>query len=281
MKVNEVKIKKLINEYKISKEKNLLIEILKELSIMIYNYPKILFGRDEDDCSEFYLYFIERIENLLLNYDETKASFNTYFNIVLKSRYINWLNKISQERKKKLEPILIEDLKFQKNIAKELYEIYSPDYKYIADQSEISEKIEKILKKLKVLDYLIIKLCYFPIDSNTLQVLSNHLKIPLKNCYELYEKFYFKYGYTEKVEKALNKITSLKLKLEKLDENIKSGLKEKIEKELNEATNSYFNIKFLGIKEISQILKIPEGEVYYRLNNSKNILKNYLKEFIN
>jgi len=42
----------------------------------------------------------------------------------------------------------------------------------------------------------------------------------------------------------LNKITSLRLKLEKLDENIKSGLKEKIEKELNEAKNSYFNIKF-------------------------------------
>lgn len=278
MKIDEIKIQKLISQFKNSKDQQILIEIIKELSIMIYNYPKLLYNYNEDNCSDFYLYFIERIESVILKYNENMASFNTYFNIVLKSRYINWLNQIKTKNRIQDYPVSFENLnsaRFQ-------------NYDGCLNESDLKNKIEEVIKKMPVLDYLIIKLCYYHIDAQTLNILAEYLKKPLKECYNLYQEAFEKSSYTEKFNKLYTKLENLNIKLNYLEQNLKvaknqeklhlNSLKSKIEKKIKETQNALLELKIIEIKFIKKILNISLSDIYYRLDRIKKVLKEELKD---
>jgi len=64
-----------------------LAEIVKRLSMRIYNYPSGKHRTDEDDCGEFYLFFYPRLLRTLEHFQDRGKPFEWYFNSVLRWHY--------------------------------------------------------------------------------------------------------------------------------------------------------------------------------------------------
>jgi hypothetical protein len=73
-----------------------LAEIMKRLSLRIYNYPLGKFQASEDDCGEFYLFFYPRLLRTLKHFQDRGKPFEWYFNSVLR-----WHYKVYCSRKRK------------------------------------------------------------------------------------------------------------------------------------------------------------------------------------
>ena len=57
--------------------------LLQDLCLTIYRYPKKKYGLSEDDCSNFYLFFLPQLKKITHSYRNSGTSFKTYFNSVL------------------------------------------------------------------------------------------------------------------------------------------------------------------------------------------------------
>ncbi len=94
--IPDVKIKSNIQQIQ-NGNKSLYQETVKILSPYIYNFPRIVFSADSDLCGDFYEYVFVRLEKILMAYRETEAKFVTWFTVVLRNRYFNFI----RERKSK------------------------------------------------------------------------------------------------------------------------------------------------------------------------------------
>lgn len=104
MPIDDNFIKKAVMEYKASRSVMTFKEINNHLSKYIYNYPRKVFGVCHETAMDFYLYYIERIENILLKYNETEAKFITWFTYTLRNGYLNYIDyKKRKEKYKKAE----------------------------------------------------------------------------------------------------------------------------------------------------------------------------------
>jgi RNA polymerase sigma factor (sigma-70 family) len=72
--------------------------IVRMLTPYIYNYPRIVFGTDLDTCADFYEYILRRLEKILTKYSDTGARFVTWFTVVLRNRYLNYLRERRQSQ---------------------------------------------------------------------------------------------------------------------------------------------------------------------------------------
>lgn len=106
--IDDVFIKKLILEYKATRSIEALKEINEHLSNYIYNYPRKVFGVFHDEALEFYAYYIERIDNIIIKYNETDAKFITWFTYTLRSHYLNFLDHKKRKDKYKKQEISID-----------------------------------------------------------------------------------------------------------------------------------------------------------------------------
>lgn len=280
MRINNEKITPLVLKYQNTKDNNILKEIIKESSNMIYNYPHVVFHKDIDDCSEFYIYFIQRLYKLLLKYKPALSSFNTWFNIVLKSQCINWLNKLTKTKKSQINTISINENCNEISKTKDNTD----------DKNIISISVINIINSLNIFDYLIIKLLYFDIDKNLLIKLSHYNKKTIKKNVESLnnfinnnKKFKLQKKLTEKIDTIQYKIYNLK---QKIDESLDDDhILNKINKHFedlkifkNKLSNHYQNF---DIASIASILNTNIREVYYRLSSIKKNIYNKLKNKIN
>lgn len=101
-------IKKAVNEYKATRSIESLKEINNHLSNYIYNYPRKVFGTYHNDALEFYSYYIERIGNIILKYNETEAKFITWFTYTLRSHYLNFIDYKKRKNKYNKKEISID-----------------------------------------------------------------------------------------------------------------------------------------------------------------------------
>ncbi|WPC37647.1 sigma-70 family RNA polymerase sigma factor [Brachyspira hyodysenteriae] len=108
MMIDDVFIKKLVLEYKATRSIEALKEINEHLSNYIYNYPRKVFGVFHDDALEFYSYYIERIDNTIIKYNETDAKFITWFTYTLRSHYLNFIDHKKRKDKYKKHEISID-----------------------------------------------------------------------------------------------------------------------------------------------------------------------------
>ncbi|KLI32111.1 sigma-70 family RNA polymerase sigma factor [Brachyspira hyodysenteriae] len=106
--IDDVFIKKLVLEYKATRSIEALKEINEHLSNYIYNYPRKVFGVFHDDALEFYSYYIERIDNIIIKYNETDAKFITWFTYTLRSNYLNFIDHKKRKDKYKKQEISID-----------------------------------------------------------------------------------------------------------------------------------------------------------------------------
>ena len=105
---------------------------------------------------DFYLYYIERIENILLKYNETEAKFITWFTYTLRNGYLNYIDyKKRKEKYKKAEvsmdaPLCDREVLTLHDV---LYDTkkYSMDFINFFNESE-NDNIEEI--SLKIFNYI-------------------------------------------------------------------------------------------------------------------------------
>ena len=156
MPIDDNFIKKAVMEYKASRSVITFKEINNHLSKYIYNYPRKVFGVCHETAMDFYLYYIERIENILLKYNETEAKFITWFTYTLRNGYLNYIDyKKRKEKYKKAEvsmdaPLCDREVLTLHDV---LYDTkkYSMDFINFFNESE-NDNIEEI--SLKIFNYI-------------------------------------------------------------------------------------------------------------------------------
>ena len=153
MPIDDNFIKKAVMEYKVSRNVITFKEINNHLSKYIYNYPRKVFGVCHETAMDFYLYYIERIENILLKYNETEAKFITWFTYTLRNGYLNYID--SKKRKEKYKKIEISmDAPLCDREALTLHDVLYDTKKYSINfitESE-NDNIEEI--SLKIFNYI-------------------------------------------------------------------------------------------------------------------------------
>jgi len=90
--IPDAKIKECMRSYQ-SGDTGVFQKIVQLISPYVYNYPRIVFAADPDCCSEFYEYMLARLRKVLNSYRETDAKFATWFTVVLRSRYLNFIRE--------------------------------------------------------------------------------------------------------------------------------------------------------------------------------------------
>ena len=153
MPIDDNFIKKAVMEYKVSRSVITFKEINNHLSKYIYNYPRKVFGVCHETAMDFYLYYIERIENILLKYNETEAKFITWFTYTLRNGYLNYIDyKKRKEKYKKIEISM--DVPLCDREALTLHDVLYDTKKYSINfitESE-NDNIEEI--SLKIFNYI-------------------------------------------------------------------------------------------------------------------------------
>ena len=163
MRIEDKKIKNLIKTYQTTGEKYQ--EILEMLSEYIYNFPRLVYKANDDFCGEFYLYFFDKIKNVLKKYRIEEHKFISWMISVLRNHYLNWLKKINKRNQEK-DLILVGEI--QNNIEHKIWLAKeNQNYRELSKDLnqeivyEIRGKLEKALNSLPPKVRIVMKLHYF------------------------------------------------------------------------------------------------------------------------
>ncbi len=284
MKIKKEKVKQLILKFQKNFNVEILKQIIKETSDMVYNYPSVVFHAREEDCSDFYIYFIKRIKSLIPKYDPALSSFYTWFNIILKSQCLNWLNRMQRKKEKSIQAESLD------NSLPYLTQI-DPEDSGERNYDNISLIINQYIKNLPVLEYLIIKLLYYNVNNKLINELSTYNKRSSEENTELIKQLLNNNKKFQIQCRILPVISVLQYKILELRKKILSGdIKEKINfkirlkrhlsnlKLLKRRLNN--NLENLDIRSIAIILNEKENEIYYKLKKIRNSLFLKLKNKI-
>lgn len=283
--IDDSKIKELIDQYQKTEEGY--DEIVIMISDFVYNYPRIKYQRNEDDCSDFYLYFFERFQNALNKYQVEDVLFVSWLMIVLKNHFINWIKKRSKEK----NTISLEDMPAHINLA----EKDSSNEEEIVESKK--ETIKEILNSLPKKVRVVMKLHYFYyFDGDDLinishifnkdihQLIEKHDSI-LNKLLPQYEK---QQALMDDINTNFAKITEYRDKLHHLSQNAKSEthinemerLKTQITKRQNRQKNltDQFNRFYISVptQDMSDLLGITVNAIHNLIYRGKLILKEKL-----
>ena len=129
-------------------DRDIFAEIVQHLSPYIYNFPRIVFAADPDCCSDFYEYMLSRLHRVLSSYRETGAKFSTWFTVVLRSRYINFVKERASTSRRQVE-MFSYSLDYSENDKQSLYSIIAEPKDYIQSHYALyDELVERIVSHL-------------------------------------------------------------------------------------------------------------------------------------
>ena len=191
--IDDEYIKKNISIYKATRSAITLKDINEHLSRYIYNYPRKAFGVNHESALDFYCYYMERIENIILKYNETEVKFITWFTYTLRNSYLNYVDyKKRKEKYNNVEEVSI-DAPLCNREAYTLHDVLYDTKTYsLSDYVDSTDDIENI--SLKMFDY-IESICNAR-DSLTffmhnLELFINLVSKPLMNYFNIsYEEAY-------------------------------------------------------------------------------------------
>lgn len=191
--IDDEYIKKSISIYKATRSAITLKEINEHLSRYIYNYPRKAFGVNHESALDFYCYYMERIENIILKYNETEVKFITWFTYTLRNSYLNYADyKKRKEKYNNVEEVSI-DAPLCNREAYTLHDVLYDTKTYsLSDYVDDTDDIENI--SLKMFDY--IESIFNDRDSLTffmhnLELFINLVSKPLMNYFNIsYEEAY-------------------------------------------------------------------------------------------
>ena len=145
--INDAEVKRYIKQYKRGEEKAYwtLVDMISEY---IYNYPRIVFGADPDGCSDFYEYILIRLRDIIVRFRDTGAKFVTWFTVVLRNRYFNFLRE-SKKRYILREQTDILSFDFERGQFSDLYNLFGDSRDYSASSQQLFEElVDTIIRDL-------------------------------------------------------------------------------------------------------------------------------------
>ncbi|CCG56235.1 RNA polymerase sigma subunit RpoD [Brachyspira pilosicoli WesB] len=191
--IDDEYIKKNISIYKATRSAITLKDINEHLSRYIYNYPRKAFGVNHESALDFYCYYMERIENIILKYNKTEVKFITWFTYTLRNSYLNYVDyKKRKEKYNNVEEVSI-DAPLCNREAYTLHDVLYDTKTYsLSDYVDSTDDIENI--SLKMFDY--VESIFNARDSLTffmhnLELFINLVSKPLMNYFNIsYEEAY-------------------------------------------------------------------------------------------
>lgn len=103
--IADEEIKECVCAYQISRSPVDFAHIRDVLSSYIYHYPRKVFRASHEEASGFYLSVIEKLDSALLAYRRKNYRFMTWFTVVLRNSYFNYVRKINATKRRGVESV--------------------------------------------------------------------------------------------------------------------------------------------------------------------------------
>lgn len=273
MRIDEEKARTLAEQYRKERSTDLLEKIVSELSPAVYRYPALFFRRPPDDCGDFYLYLIPRLDRLILKYRPELASFRTWFTLILKSQYLNWLDHSIRKKAREVAAFSYDGREAVRDRI-----LARTDRARKKRMDKMEEKVGETIGNLSRLDYLILHLLYFNLDDRCLEVLSAFNK---KSCEENMQriracldgkKFSLQSRLKEKIRNCRHTLHELKKKGDSLSGEEKERIRRESRRLEKLKKGFYANLENLEIESVARILDRPASMIYYRLQKIRRKL---------
>ena len=278
--ISDEKIKDFVSRY-VKGDDRCYSAIVNMLSQYIYNYPRVVFGTDLDTCSDFYEYVLSRFKNILNGYRESDAKFTTWFTIVLRNRYLNYIR--AKNAKYKVEQKLdIVSFDCSNNNSQNLYNIIGDNKEYMKLNNEEYESfIDNIIKNLKDKQRIFFHLYFIetfrPEDVGFISIyLGRTVRESLTGIGEIRKSMTEKYRLKNKLFQRLNNLFYEIIKKQK--EKNHQAL-EKLKKKRNIVLDEYKRVKLNpSYSSLSQFLGLPIGTVSTGIMRMKEDVRQFIKE---
>lgn len=277
--IDDGKIKKLIERYQNNEAP--ISTVIEYLTPLIYSYPHIIAGLDEDSCSDYFEYLLTRMEKVISSYRVMDYKFMTWFSVVLRRQYYNWL----KSKKNQIQDIPILNAPIDGESGDELISFLAYE-EYRSTNS--FEELENMINTLPAREKTIMKLHYFSFfQEEDLFELSEIFSLEFQTVLKKYQ------NYSIPLEQREQKIYSIQEKLglayqrlQKLRESRKNNeIPIDILDDLNKGTeiaeklhnNTLESLKksFLSLKheEIADLTGLSVKNVANTLYRGKQLLK--------
>ncbi|MGC8764957.1 MAG: hypothetical protein ACP5QT_03640 [Brevinematia bacterium] len=205
MKINNEKIKNLVEKYLKDSFPELIEDIKKELGEYVYYYPRVAFKKNLDICGEFYLYIMERMEKIIKNFPpKASIKFQTWFNYVLKNNFINFMK---YSKGNAVTDLSLED--YKETVYVEVFEGEDDSYR----------DVYSALNEIDSSDKAILKLYYLPelIDEADVEFISSSFDISVSKILEIQRRLIeLRYKELENTRKICEKIRVLNSRILKI-----------------------------------------------------------------
>ena len=269
MLIDDECIKKEVSIYQMTRSTISLNKIIDTLSGYIYYYPRKVYLVDYDKAIDFYVYYIERIDRVILKYrkmDDIK--FITWFTHTLRNHYLNYVDMV--KRKNKFSK---QDLTYDEN-ALVLYDVVSYE-----DKDSESEKfrnisnliLENIKTKYKERDVFVFTIRYLELFiNNIIGIITVYLNVDYDGACHIVENARATYikKYSD-IIKYQDRITNVN---KKISDNIK----------LAKPCEKLINKKRYYVKRLSSIsLLVPYVFIANLINTNKNIITKIINKMKN
>jgi RNA polymerase sigma factor (sigma-70 family) len=239
-------------------------EIASLLSSYIYNYPRVVFGSDADLCSDFYEYLFRRLERILISYRETEAKFVTWFTVVLRRRYLNFLRERRVKGRDFCEgnPISLDSSDAD---AQSLYNVIAERRDFVhSDQEKYDALLEMITCGLNVNQRVFFHLYYLdslrPEDVIFLSVTLNRpVRQTMAGIDELKDSVVHRY---EKKQESFEKLNQLYRRLVRAQRERDRDAERRYRQKRSRVLEEYRRIKIHpSYERLAHFLDIPLGTV--------------------
>jgi DNA-directed RNA polymerase specialized sigma24 family protein len=278
--ISDARIKRCIRSYQ-GGDRDVYAEIVKLLSPYMYNYPRIVFAADPDCCSDFYEYMLNRLQKVLGSYRETDARFSTWFTVVLRSRYINFVRERATASQWRAETFSY-SLDYSQNDKQSLYSMIAEPKDYIQSHYALyDELVERIVSHLNRKHRIFFHLYYIeslrPEDVVYLSFsLGREIRDVLHGIGALKNTVARRY---KKKNENLGKLGTYHRELIKAQRRDDKEAMARIRKKRDSVIAEYQRIKIHPSYEgIAGFLAVPLGTVSTGISRMKGAVRNILEE---
>jgi DNA-directed RNA polymerase specialized sigma24 family protein len=243
-----------------------------------------VFRADSDRCGDFYEYVFVRLEKILMAYRETEAKFVTWFTVVLRNRYLNFI----RERKSKNsigDNYRFISLDYSNGKTQSLHNLIGVrDHFPHSEHSGYEALLERIVRNLNKNQRIFFHLYYIdtirPEDMGFISITLNRtVKDVLSSINKLKDGMVRKYEMKSDTYEKLNLLYHEILRKQK-DGKIESA--QIMKNKQNKLLQEYWRIKLNpSYSSLADFLNQPLGTVSTGISRMKSAVRGIIGEFKN
>jgi|GEM_PF-1244873 len=255
--------------------------IVSMLAQYIYNYARIVFGADEDTCGDFFEYVLSRFRDILSGYRESEAKFVTWFTVVLRNRYLNFIRAEGTKNRTKKEMDFV-SLDCGAGDLPALHNILGDEKTYNStENAEYENLIDEVVRNLKDRQRIFFHLYYVEtLRPEDVGFISIHLGWSVREVLEGLEDIRSSIAEKYRLKNRLfQRLNDLYFQIIKNQKEGNESVIEKLKKKRNKVLEEYRRVKLNpSYESIGRFLRLPIGTVSTGIMRMRTTLRNYFEE---